>query len=83
MFTPRHLDANDQILNTVHDALRSQCEHRLTNPQLRNYLRNGINITTNQKLSLSRETGTLLTTAIHKRLSPQFFFREEGRLYIG
>ena len=29
MFTPRHLDTNDQILNIAHNALRSQCAHRL------------------------------------------------------
>ena len=27
--TPRHRDTNDQILNIAHDALRSQCPHRL------------------------------------------------------
>ena len=29
MFTPRHLNTNDQILNIAHDALRSQCARRL------------------------------------------------------
>ena len=34
-------------------------------------------------LSCSGETGTRLTTAIHRRLSPRFFLRGVGRLYAG
>ena len=51
----------------------------------RNYLRLDMNTTTNQRLSPhSRETGTRLTTAIHRRLSPRFFWgRGGGRLYTG
>ena len=50
----------------------------------RNYLRLDMNTTTNQRLSPhSRETGTRLTTAIHRRLSPRFFWGEGGRLYTG
>ena len=50
----------------------------------RNYLRLDMNTTTNQRLSPhSRETGTRLTTAIHRRLSPRFFLRGVGRLYAG
>ena len=29
IFTPRHLDTNNQILSTAHDAQRSPCAHRL------------------------------------------------------
>ena len=44
-----------------------------------NYSGQGINMLTNQRLSRhSGETRKRLTSAIHRRLSPRFFFRPEG-----
>ena len=55
-----------------------------TNHNTENYLRHGINITTNQRLSQhSGETGKRLSSAIHRRLLSRFFLREGGRLYTG
>ena len=55
-----------------------------SNHNTRNYLRRGINVTTNQRLSQhSRETVTRLLSAIHRRLLSLFFLRKGRRLYTG
>lgn len=53
-----------------------------TSHNTESFLRNGINMTANQRLSFhSRETRRRLTAAWHRRLFPRFYLRRGGRLY--
>ena len=55
-----------------------------TNHNTRNYMRRGINITTNQTLSATfRGNGNTIFVAIHRCFLSRFFIREGGRVYTG
>ena len=90
MFTPRHLDTNDQILDTAHDAERSQCAHRLaetgsyraTPINLTNYILTSLDADYTKKNNEDASVGlNLASRGVWRSLAQIFNFVFEGSLF--